>query len=417
MVSLHVPRGARLVVALSVISVLGAMACAAIAGIEDIEKDPPDGGASTAESGSAPCDPALASQTDPKNCGRCGRDCLGAACVAGSCEAIAITTLNDQVQFILLGPDHVYWSENYLDAGNPRTAIRRVAYKAGSEPELWQFDGPSDNRMLARSDTHLYWVDRDFSTGAINVKRQAFAGGDLELVITNMNDVMPSPTVTTFAVSANGQTLYFLGTERPPLPDGAPGPTTVAKFVARTGTTNDSHNYDNGQQINLVRDRVYIRLGSSGLKLAEYVPPARPADLLDIAQEPGWTYEGFAISDGVVYWAQQQAIPDPNDGGTLRRGKISSFTPKRSAAPSAITPPDLGEIHDAIVTDGTAIYFTERYPPPTDTNASIRRIPLAGGTVETLAKDQPGPLIVGVDDRRLVWRNTGTVRTLVMVGK
>jgi hypothetical protein len=272
--------------------------------------------------------------------------------------------------------------------------------------------------MLARSATHLYWIDRDFSTGAVNIKRQAFAGGDLELVISNVNDVMPNATIATFAVSMNGERLYFLGTERPALPDGAPGPTTIPKFVARTGTTNEAHDFANGQQIDVVGDRVYIQLGSNGLKLAEYVAPAKPADLLDIAQEPAWNYEGFAIWDGVVYWAQEQAIPSPTtDGGTLRRGKISSFVPKRSAAPTAITPPETGEIHDAIVTDGTGIFFTERYEPPADTNASIKRIPLTGGAVETLAKDQPLPLIVGVDDKRLVWRNTGTVRTLVMVGK
>src|SRR5262245_36433667 len=108
-------------------------ACAAILGIEpgqldradttDLPTGPvvlpdgailtPDGAIFKAEGfdpdAAAACDPAHASPVDPRNCGRCGHDCQGSACIQGRCQPIAITNLPLSVGQAVVGPSHVYY--------------------------------------------------------------------------------------------------------------------------------------------------------------------------------------------------------------------------------------------------------------------------------------------------------------------
>src|SRR5512143_813631 len=93
-----VSMGARLALTLAVLSALGG--CAAILGVDDLTYLGPEGGLDAASEASgdagdagaqdAPCEAAVA--TDPKNCGGCGRDCLGGGCEAGVCQPVLVTT-------------------------------------------------------------------------------------------------------------------------------------------------------------------------------------------------------------------------------------------------------------------------------------------------------------------------------------
>ena len=49
-------------------------------------------------------------QTDPKNCGRCGHDCLGGACGAGKCQAIELAAVSAPLAHALVSGSYVYVS-------------------------------------------------------------------------------------------------------------------------------------------------------------------------------------------------------------------------------------------------------------------------------------------------------------------
>lgn len=89
--------------------------------------------------------------SDPLNCGTCGHDCFGGACVAGLCQPL------------LLGGG---------------------------------FTNPSD---VVLSDTHVYF--REGVQGSGRIVRMPKAGGELETVVQNVSNLA--------AVALGGQQLYF----------------------------------------------------------------------------------------------------------------------------------------------------------------------------------------------------------------
>jgi hypothetical protein len=49
-------------------------------------------------------------ESDPKNCGACGRDCLGGICSSGKCQPFVIATTTDsQVPWLTVDATHVLW--------------------------------------------------------------------------------------------------------------------------------------------------------------------------------------------------------------------------------------------------------------------------------------------------------------------
>lgn len=92
--------------------------------------------------------------SDPKNCGVCGHDCLGGACVMAACQAVEIrTTEDDNVQSIAIDSTSIYWGD---DTGvvqkGPKgmgsdaklaTLPSSVAHLEVRGNKLWGYDGTS----------------------------------------------------------------------------------------------------------------------------------------------------------------------------------------------------------------------------------------------------------------------------------
>ena len=137
--------------------------------------------------------------TDPKNCGACGHDCLGGACVAGRCQAVklATDTMNGLTTRILVDATHVYWmnEKTFELARIPKNAApgaaREVLYKGtgtfGNQPALTNDDvafvGPGGDRI------------------ALCKKTGCLDGG----VRTVGSGIAPAA----FALDPNGKTLWF----------------------------------------------------------------------------------------------------------------------------------------------------------------------------------------------------------------
>lgn len=72
--------------------------------------------AATGDSGPPTCSDVL---SDPKNCGKCGHDCLGGACAAGKCQATVLATTAEPVPWLALNTTHVVWLTSLPHLGAP----------------------------------------------------------------------------------------------------------------------------------------------------------------------------------------------------------------------------------------------------------------------------------------------------------
>ncbi len=115
---------------------LGGLGCSLLVPLDDLANGAPDAGAprdasvdQTARDAEVDAPSCVTdTQTDGKNCGRCGHDCLGGKCAAGVCQVSTVLTG-------LVSPWHVYANETHLFVTSTQMG-----------------DGPSVPRPLVRVD-------------------------------------------------------------------------------------------------------------------------------------------------------------------------------------------------------------------------------------------------------------------------
>jgi hypothetical protein len=97
-------------------------------------------------------------QTDPKNCGTCGRDCLGAACVKGFCQpndVVTGTEGTETVRCFTLDATNVYYS---FKSNTGAIEVNSIP-KAGGTPTTLA-NGENGCPMFVVGST-LYWLKDD----------------------------------------------------------------------------------------------------------------------------------------------------------------------------------------------------------------------------------------------------------------
>ncbi len=114
--------------------------------------------------------PCVDTTSDAHNCGRCGKDCLGGACVSSVCQPGAFLTAEDGVFGVAVDDAFVYWSTS---AGR----IARMPVHGGDAETL--ADGESDPKYVTVDAKYVWWTSR----GAGTVRRRALAGGNAETVV------------------------------------------------------------------------------------------------------------------------------------------------------------------------------------------------------------------------------------------
>ncbi len=107
--------------------------------------DPPDTGC------------AVSIDSDPKNCGACGRDCLGSACLKGLCRPELVATALKDPWYLALDAANVYWTD--VTGG----AITRVD-KAGLTAPIELAVAESGPFAVAVDAAHVYWTNRGDGT-------------------------------------------------------------------------------------------------------------------------------------------------------------------------------------------------------------------------------------------------------------
>lgn len=384
--------------------------CAAILSIEDIEKK---------EDGGPPCDPALASPTDPKNCGRCGRDCLGAECEAGQCKPVTLASVSESISWAVLGPNHVYYLASTGTSTGTSSTLMRVRYSAGAQPEtVLSLDGSFG--LLANNATHLYWVGSNGSNGNARIMRLPLAGGEPETVFEITPSVLPKFNISDLDVSPDGTTIYLLGTQSSTSTSGMSSATE--QLVSVRGGTIDaqstglsSSSSENGSSMFGANDKQsYLMrdVSDTGLEVSTYTHGSRPQSLLQLPRSSNLSYSNFLLAGENVVWLETRSTTTSttsSGSSTTTQSKIQTLAPS-STAPALIDSPQ-GSIYNSILTDRTHVYFVMSG----QTSYDVRRVPVAGGSEEVLASDQRKARLLAIDKVRIVW--SSSTNALVMLAK
>jgi hypothetical protein len=94
--------------------------------------------------------------TDPKNCGRCGHDCLGGACTAGRCESVVLKAGLENPDDIAVDATGVYVSTH----GNAGTVLRFA--KDGSKVDVLASGHTKARGVTLDGQNHVYWSNLDY---------------------------------------------------------------------------------------------------------------------------------------------------------------------------------------------------------------------------------------------------------------
>lgn len=137
-------------------------ACSLVTPLSDLEP------VSGVDSG-APTDAACGDlQKDPKNCGVCGRDCLGGTCTAGACDPAPLAAAQVAPSSIAVDSTHVYW----IVGG----AIRRTTLSVGGAVENVGSGTISGLGLLRVDGTNLFAVAWNVSTSAYSIPSSEVSG-------------------------------------------------------------------------------------------------------------------------------------------------------------------------------------------------------------------------------------------------
>jgi hypothetical protein len=150
--------------------------CSALLDVKDIYFDPTAGGGGTEGGADGPTTtegggdggPDSAScvadtQTDPKNCGRCGHSCLGGTCTAGTCQAFEVASVTDApLSFVAVSDQYVFMS-THVTLTTQAGGLWRVP-KGGGPAELYSPIRYSDALVIV-GDTLYFVVDDNPNDG------------------------------------------------------------------------------------------------------------------------------------------------------------------------------------------------------------------------------------------------------------
>lgn len=301
---------------------------------------------------------------DPKNCGRCGHDCLGGACSARACQPIRLAVDRSNLLWMTIDATHVYFCES---------AVQRLGRvpKAGGAVELVSSSCSYQPGSAIIDDTTIFVNDL---AGVRAVPKVGLGAGTL---------ILPGAV----AVASDATSLYVVQTvgagmtsyaelARSAKPNGSPVaialPPRVASRFAQDATTLYATDSDGIHQF-AKNPAAGADAGSSLL-----VANAEPADL--------------AVDSTYVYYASRTT-------GSVKRvtkvGGVSDVVASGVDAPSAIA------------VDASGIYFAS------EDGGLIMSCPLSGCTGDplVLAQRQAQPYAIAVDDVAVYWitRRGGTV--------
>jgi hypothetical protein len=288
------------------------------------------------------------------DCGRCGHSCLGGTCAAGKCQPVTLAT-ESGLAAVALDATYVYFVAE--DAG----VIRKLPLAGGASSDVYATGrAPHD---LAIDGDRVFWTDQ-FGMGVYVLG----AGSGTQLT-------PPNGAARAVSVTASGPYFITAGT---------------VDFWDRNLTTQVVSFVNNASSPAIVTDAAHA-YWSAGKEIRRVVraTPTVENVVTGLATNP----TSMAISATHVYWTTPTAVQRaPIAIGT---GWVAAtITSAETAAAS-------------VAVDATHAYWLDL------TTGALRRAPIGGGAVETLAKfaqqriDAPFPHQIALTSDAILIASTG----------
>jgi hypothetical protein len=290
--------------------------------------------------------------TDAKNCGACGHDCLGASCAQAVCAAASLGMASDTLSDLVVDANNLYWS-SYTGG-----SVMQLPKSGGAAFPIATGVGPTV--QLAAEGSNVYFATSANATGA--VKLVPIGGG----------------AVTTIASGGDTYGSMALGT-------------TEVYFATYTHVAEASKVVvDAGAVTNLVADGAALWLATDGTNLYWLEDVAGTSGTVNKMPIGGGAVTplammsqatGQVLTDGVnVYAAAGEVISVPVGGGAVTT---------------------LAAHGGGISIDGSFVYFADA------AQMIVAKVPLLGGPTATLAKNQASPTFTAVDSAYVYWNASG----------
>jgi hypothetical protein len=313
----------------------------------------------------APCTADVSS--DPHNCGACGHDCLGGACLAGSCQPVVVATSAQGNIGVAVNASGVFWTS---EDGNVRTvplAGGPVTTLASAQPAL---------EGIAVDATRVYWVTGSSGGGTVT---SLPVGGSTPSVIAG-GQGRPE------ALTIDATTVYWTTNESGTVasaPLGG-GPVTVL-------ASGLDHPYGIAVDASFVYWTNAGSMADAGAVMRVAIGGGTP-DTLSLGRSYPWH---LAVDATSVYWLE-------SDGNQPTSKPSLMKMPKDGGSPVtlAVPPPTFVS---GIVVDATRVYWTGS----SKTDGYVMAVPLGGGAATTLANNQADPLGLAEDATSIYWVDYG----------
>lgn len=324
----------------------------------------------------APCSPDL--ESDPKNCGRCGHDCLGGACAAGACQPVVLAYDQAGPRRIVLSDGYIYWYS--ASAGT----ISRVALAGGPPTVLLRgLHTTSTNQTDFTLDATKLYV-RDLSR-VMTLPREGLADGAAPVIRDDGPNASALPAIAVDAshvyIGSGGGGLYAT-TKDLAQPFTKIAQTPIFFYTREESTWGAQLVADSAGilSVNPVLGTIYLASK----------PADAGADAGDAGAAPGFTAlvtqqalpSGLALDQGRMFWANFGS-------GSVRSAAISGA---EAGAPTQVAS-GLGGPR-AVAVDQGFVYFT------TAKTGTVASCPISGcvGSPRVLVRGLAGPWGIATDD-------------------
>jgi hypothetical protein len=294
--------------------------------------------------------------TDPSNCGRCGHDCLGGACIAGACQPVTLAS-GRCFEYLAVSSTAVF-------AGVAHGGILSVALPTGAPVMLTG----QESSGLAATEGDVFWVN----DSGLWVARGGVASGIANLV----SDSEPIAgdgrgiTVDASRVYWFGQSLHSVlldGTSPALLPSEGNGRSLAADGQALYWATTSE-------------------IGRTALPGG---PATQLATGLDVGPDNLAPNGLIAVDDTSIYVGTDGPLVRLHRQG----GSLTTLT-----APLGVT---------AVSLDATDVYLAAFVRPG---GGEVLRVAKSGGPATVLASSQPSPQAIALDPVSIFWVNRGALQ-------
>jgi len=307
--------------------------------------------------------------TDANNCGRCGHSCLGGTCSQGRCQAQVLVGSEAQPTYLALHDDRVMYKAIRKFGSFDNEALVSVPLTGGApSTQVTGLDGPGSTPGLSTHQGFSYFFA--FCT----LKQRAKSNGAEKFVTSCGNTHHPVAGDTAVYMAKGDNVFKGNYTAFADTPDAGLGPIkSLGGFVVDLAAA----------------DAGVVAAVDGGV--VDYLRYADNTEV-QLATQQG-NLVAVAGRHDVAVWARVLA----GKGAIVRRAL-------KDPAPTVLADDQPGPL--AVVMDDVHAYFL--VGGGASTGGELRRVPLAGGTVETLVTGLNRPAFVAVDATHAYFTTRGT---------